>query len=145
MNYMKQVAQMLGVELEEEFKVGCSYCPYVTYKITKDGMFYWSGEKYGWQSTDSGLTEVLSGKTEIIKKTILDAVEKEYLSAVIKPFRDRTISIIKYDYYTYEYIAIKVRNINEYVVTMPFPAFKKGTMYKGIETGKAYSLEELEL
>ena len=65
-NYMEQVAQMLGVELEEEFKVDCSH---VTYKITEDGMFYWSGEQYGWQSINGWLTELLSGKIKIIKKS----------------------------------------------------------------------------
>lgn len=144
MNYMKQVAQMLGVELDEEFNVDCSDA---TYKITKDGMFYWSGEQYGWQSINSWLTEILSGKIKIIKKPILDEVEKEYLSGIIKPFRDKVVDIFKYIslYDVYEYIGITIRDIDKNVVYMYFPSFKKGTMYKGMETGKKYSLEELEL
>ena len=67
------------------------------------------------------------------------------MSNVIKPFRDEVVDVIKYDYDRYEYIAIRVRNINEYMVTMPFPAFEKSTMYKGMEIGKAYSLNELGL
>ena len=34
---------------------------------------------------------------------------------------------------------------NEYMVTMPFPAFEKSIMYKGMKSGKGYSLNELEL
>ena len=141
-NYMKKVAQMLGVELDEEFNVDCSHVPY---KITKDGMFYWSEEQYRWQSIDSWLTEILSGKIKIIKKPILDDDEREYLSNVIKPFRDKVISIYKLDTENYECIVIKYRNISGYTMTMCFPDFKKGTMYKGMEAEKRYSLNDLGL
>ena len=141
-NYMKKVAQMLGVELDEEFNVDCSHVPY---KITKDGMFYWSEEQYRWQSIDSWLTEILSGKIKIIKKPILDDDEREYLSNVIKPFRDKVISIYKLDTENYECIVIKYRNISGYTMTMCFPDFKKGTMYKGMEAEKGYSLNDLGL
>ena len=141
-NYMEQVAQMLGVELEEEFNIDCSN---VTYKITEDGMFYWSGEQYGWQPINSWLTELLSGKIKIIKKPILDEVDREYLSNIIKPFRKQVISIGKLATGNYECIVIKYRNINGYTGTMCFPAFEKGTMYKGMEANKQYSLEDLGL
>ena len=139
-NYMEKIAQMLGIDLEEEFDIDCSHVPY---KITKDGIFYWSEEQYGWQSIDSWLTEILSGKIKIIKKPILDEVEKEYLSAVVKPFRDMVKSVIKYESGIYEYIVIRYRSIEEHIGTVHFPPFKKGTMYKGMEIGKAYSLNEL--
>ena len=141
-NYMEQVAHMLGVELEEEFDVDCSHVPY---KITKDGMFYWSEEQYRWQSIDSWLTEMLSGKIKIIKKHILNKKEKEYLSAIIKPFRNQVISIGKLDNRNYETIVIKYHNINGYPGTMCFPSFEKGTMYKGMEANKRYSLNDLGL
>ena len=78
----------LVMALEEEFDIDCSHVPY---KITKDGMFYWSEEQYGWQSIDSWLTEILSGKIKIIKKPILDEVDREYLSNIIKPFKTSAI------------------------------------------------------
>ena len=141
-NYMEKIAQMLGVELEEEFKVGCSYCSYVTYKITKDGMFYWSGEKYGWQSTASGLTEVLSGKTEIIKKPILDEVEKEYLRAVSKPFKEKgTCSSIREFRDSKCYLYIDIIGGDGFGL----PNFKQGTMYKNMEIDREYTLQELGL
>ena len=143
-NYMKKVAQMLGVELDEEFNVDCSHVPY---KITKDGMFYWSEEQYRWQSIDSWLTEILSGKIKIIKKPILDDDEREYLSNVIKPFRDKVTGIIKW--------GKEIGKGLEYIVViytddckergMGFPCFKEGTMYKGMEPNKEYTLEELGL
>ena len=139
-NYMEKVAQMLGVELEEEFNVDCSN---VTYKITKDGMLYWSGEQYGWQSINGWLTELLSGKIKIIKKPILDEAERTYLSNVIKPFRKQVISIGKLDNGNYECIVIKYHNISGYTGTMCFPAFKKDTLYKGMKANKRYSLSEL--
>ena len=137
---MKQVAQMLGVELEEEFRLDDS--DDYKYKITKDGMFMYSGFASDWFSANHILLGVLIGKYEI-KKPILDEIEKEYLSVVVKPFRDRVKSVIKYESGIYEYIVIRYRSIEEHIGTVHFPPFKKGTMYNGMKAGKAYSLNEL--
>lgn len=144
MNYMEQVAKMLGVRLEEEFKLNDS--DDYKYKITKDGMFMYSGFASDWFSANHILLGVLIGKYEI-KKPILDDIEKEYLSNVIKPFRHKVVDIFKYIslYDVYEYIGITIRDIDKNVVYMYFPSFKKGTMYKGMETGKKYSLKDLGL
>lgn len=75
------------------------------------------------------------------KEEILDDIEKEYLRAVIKPFRDRVKYIKKNDYMIYEFISINIKN--ECLII--FPKFKKGTMYKGMEVDKKYTLEELGL
>ena len=82
-----------------------------------------------------------------INNIILDDKERKYLSAVIKPFRDKIISISKdrdsrndND----EYIFIKYRE-NDGPSDMYFPAFSKGTMYKGMKLYKEYILEELGL
>ena len=73
---------------------------------------------------------------------ILDNVEKAYLSAVIKPFRKDVVYIEKYTFSTEsEYVQIYMKD-NE---TVDFPNFKKGTMYKGMEVNKKYTLEELGL
>ena len=77
----------------------------------------------------------------IKKEEILNKEEKEYLSAVIKPFRDDVEYIKKNDFIKYEYISICVEKDN----TIIFPNFKKGTMYKGMEINKEYSLKELGL
>lgn len=75
------------------------------------------------------------------KQEILDEIEKEYLSAVIKPFRDRVEYIKKNYHIEYEYISIYIKND----CNICFPSFKKGTMYKGMEQNKEYTLEELGL
>ena len=76
------------------------------------------------------------------KPPILDDVEKAYLSAVIKPFRDRVKYITKYIYPAKEeYLLIVIYNGER----MSFPTFKKETMYKGMKVYEEYTLEELGL
>lgn len=75
-------------------------------------------------------------------KDILSDKEKEYLSAVIKPFRDKVKHIKKYtDESSYEYIVIAFVNYER----LMFPSFKKSTMYAGMKKNKNYTLEELGL
>lgn len=141
MNYMKQVADMLGVELEQEFKLkGISK----VFKITKDGMYMKTALTDDWLLVNYAIGSILIGDHEV-KKTILDQAEKEYLSAIIKPFRDMVTSVIKYESSIYEYIAIRYRGLEEYIGTVRLPSFKKDTMYKGMKANKKYTLEELGL
>lgn len=74
------------------------------------------------------------------KEPILDEVEKAYLSAVIKPFRDEVTGILKGDNGS-EFIRISVENDGAFRL----PYFKKGSMYKNMKTNKKYKLEELGL
>ena len=75
---------------------------------------------------------------------ILTDKEKAYLSAVIKPFRKDVewIEKIKTYYGGDEFIHITVKRNED---CCELPTFKKGTMYKGMEANKAYTLEELGL
>lgn len=84
---------------------------------------------------------------EEAKEPILDDVEREYLSAVINPFRKIIVTVSKHRLNNdLEYISIRVKSLKEYEEeNMSFPAFKIGTMYKGMEVNKEYSLEELDL
>ena len=79
---------------------------------------------------------------------ILDDVEKAYLSAVIKPFRDVVLWIKKesIEGYKEEWISIgyKGKNNNGFGVAA-LPNFKTGTIYKGMEADKQYNLKELGL
>lgn len=73
---------------------------------------------------------------------ILTDKEKAYLSAVIKPFRDRVKYITKYIYPAKEeYLLIVMYNGER----MSFPTFKKETMYKGMKVYEEYTLEDLGL
>lgn len=141
MNYMKQVAQMLGVELEEEFYLkGDNHI----YKISTNGLFCLADNKK-MIITNLTLALILTGKREIIKKPILDEVEKEYLSNVIKPFRDRVEFIVKRSFPKYEYIEISYREINTFVGAVCLPIFKENTIYKNMKINEEYTLEDLEL
>lgn len=77
------------------------------------------------------------------KEPILDDVEKEYLSAVIKPFRKKVVYIKKNKNSSngMQYLTIVICD-DDY---MYFPYLDDDTMYKGMEVNKEYSLEELDL
>ncbi len=79
-----------------------------------------------------------------VEEPILDEEERKYLSGVIMPFRDRITDIIKYKSYDFENKEYIVIHCNQSETTM-FPYFDKGTMYKGMELNKEYTLEELGL
>lgn len=74
-------------------------------------------------------------------KEILDTAEKEYLSAVISPFRDKVKAINKTSICGDEFIRVDLKNEPSFSL----PNFKAETMYKGMELYKEYSLEELGL
>lgn len=142
MNYMKEVAQMLGLELEEEFYIKGNDNKF---KITNRGMCYSFRSTDMWAPVSWVLCDILNGKLEIVKKPkpILDEVEKRYLSNVIKPFRNKVSYIYKQKNHCskMEWIGIGIEND----LSLEFPSFEIGTMYKGMELGKQYSLEDLEL
>ena len=84
-------------------------------------------------------------------REILTDRERKYLSAVIRPFRDR----VKYIYKANEiddcsqliFIYMERYDYEENLRCeyMGLPHFKKDTMYKGMETGKKYTLADLGL
>ena len=80
------------------------------------------------------------------KEPILGEKEKEYLSAVIRPWRDKVKNISKKEYpgkyVQYQYIAIRLKTGEEDVC---LPNFQQGTMYKGMELVREYSIEDLGL
>lgn len=90
----------------------------------------------------------LDQEIEIEMPDILKEEEKRYLSAVIRPFRNRVISISKYFYvldnaYTIEICIYSSVGIFEKEI-IRLPRFKN-EMYKGMENNKKYILEELDL
>lgn len=80
-------------------------------------------------------------KTVFSKEEILDKAEKKYLADVVRPFRSKVRSVYKtVSIRNKEFINIQLRDEN-----FPLPYFEKGTMYKEMQTGKRYTLEELGL
>ena len=86
---------------------------------------------------------VMEWLLEEYSEPILDDAEKEYLNAVIKPFRNSVEYIIKKNsaYNPVEWITIKYKDGG----ATNLPLFEKGTMYKGMKLGRNYTLGELEL
>ena len=85
----------------------------------------------------------LKWKRQESQKSILNESEKQYLKAVLSPFKSRIGYICKYEYGpNSEYIYCKY-NDSPYMLTLPI--FKKGSMYKEMETNRNYRLEELKL
>lgn len=157
MNYMEQVAKMLGVELGEEFLI--KEIEDSKYKLTMEGIFYYDDIAEAWieSSVRYDITEtwiesallydILKGELTIVEKPILNEAEKEYLSGIIKPFRNRVKYITKFrGVFDNEFIEIgHVMDNEDELYYIELPLFKKGTMYKGMEVGKKYTLEELGL
>ena len=85
----------------------------------------------------AGMIEWLEEEYE---PTILTDKEKAYLSAVIKPFREEVETIEKTSFSGYEQL-----QISDGDTIMAFPCFEKGTMYKGMEKDRDYTLKELGL
>lgn len=85
----------------------------------------------------------LDQEIEIDIPDILDEKEKEYLSNVIKPFRDEIDCIFKHknDMTFKSYISIKLKD-KSYV---HFPDLKDNKMYAKMELDYYYTLEELDL
>lgn len=79
------------------------------------------------------------------KEPILNDEEKEYLSAVIKPFRKDVEYIVKLPKFEWIQEEIYIHIGRSWRGNIELPTFKKGALYKGMEINKRYTLEELGL
>ena len=143
-NKMREVAKLLGVEMGVPFKIKNLLNKFM---IDKYGLYSLRTHNHN----ESILVDLLCGNYEI-EQPILDEVEKRYLEGMLMPFKDRVDYIRKYSQYIdnkryKEYLNIMISSTTSYsyreVIDMPY--FEKGTMYKGMELDKKYSLEELGL
>lgn len=89
---------------------------------------------------------------EEYKEPVLDEAEKKYLSAVIKPFRNRVRTIYKEvlggddDNRRYcVHICLYYEGDSLYFDFIDLPRFIGNRMYKGMKDNKKYTLEELGL
>lgn len=86
---------------------------------------------------------------EEYKEDILDEKEKEYLRAVIKPFRDRITYIAKVEedihWFYWIMIRVDIGFLNDYYDFCLPPFEETSDMYKKMEVGKEYTLKELGL
>lgn len=77
----------------------------------------------------------------IAKYDILDEVEKEYLKNVFKPFYKKIKYISKEMGDKCEWICVSLKKDTP----MQFPFFEEGKMYIGMESGKKYTLKQLNI
>ena len=94
MNYMKEVAKLLGVELYENFRYESTLTGLskIELRFTEKYLEGYSSDINVWFNvTYETMCNLLNGEYKVVKlpKPILDEKEKEYLSYVIKPFRKR--------------------------------------------------------
>lgn len=90
--------------------------------------------------------EILEWMSLPYKEPILDDKEREYLSAVIKPYKNKVIGITKVnDEYAKRYYICIVINGTEGKESVNLPYFKGNLMYKGMKDFKNYTVEELGL
>lgn len=136
-NKMKQVAKLLGVKMEESFKVKNdkgNILTYSPYTLRYDGVYDKDNELRA-----GILTWLLNGIYEI-ERPILDDVEKRYLEGVLRPFKDRVMSIKKSQDVCGQRIFIELKED-----CFGLPYFEKNTMYKGMELNRRYTPQELGL
>lgn len=123
----------------------CKSCPLESVPCTIDSKNTWVNHKDLY--SDKFLNQEIMIEDE--KPDILDKQEKEYLRNVIKPFRNRVKYITKEaEINGYEYIVMDVTNpinVGYYTEHVYLPYFERGTMYKNMEVGRKYYLEDLGL
>ena len=120
----------------------CYKCPFYNVSCCEDSVDSWVINKEMY--SDKFLDQTI----EVEVPDILTKEEKEYLSAVIKPFRNKVKNIIKFScaMNSHSYIEIVYDDDTwgkDMAIVMP--PFKKDTMYKNMKLGEKYTLKELGL
>lgn len=73
------------------------------------------------------------------RKDVLDETERKYLKAVLSPFRNRDVRVIKARRGSFDYLIIGFGDEDD----IEFPDFPRETMYNGMRLYHEYTLEEL--
>ena len=109
----------------------CNKLRDVFFRETKENQFKSLGKVVRWLLSE-------------YKEPILDEVEREYLSAVCRPYKVVSISKkISFDA-SIEWIAISVESSsNNGIERVYLPCFKSETMYEGMKVKKEYTPQEL--
>ena len=142
MNYIVEIADLLGAGLYKNFTI--EGFEDTDFKLTANGLFYYDNRTFTWEKSLL-LDDILTGQRKIIKQ-ILTEKEKEYLSAVIKPFKDKVSYITKMQGMKYneqlpvEFIVIYVDD--EKII---LPSYGKGALYKDMKLMEKYTVEDLGL
>ena len=65
-SHMKEVAKLLGVELEEEFRI-TGFPENCRHKLNKEGLWRYNEERDWWNDDSCALTRLLGGDARVIK------------------------------------------------------------------------------
>ena len=154
-NKMKEVAQLLGVEIGEEFLIHSAVSGLSDYKFrfTDKVLEYYNDKGNFWNKASfDTLCNLFNGKYTIISlpKFILSEKEKKYLSDFIDPFKSQVTYIEKRYLKDFkgnekEFISIGIKENEKYWRQMELPLYDAGKYYKGMNTSEHYTLEELDL
>lgn len=142
MNCVKEVAELLGVELYEKFQI--DKCGEELYRFSSLGLETYCSDQWYWSPL---LENLVSGEFNIVKlgwekQSILTDKEKDYLKFVINPFKDDVKYIMKWPVGNdKEFISIGFYNEE----SMAFPSFMRGSKYQGMKIKYDYTLGELGL
>lgn len=147
---MKIKKKLRDISLEE-FKVyckqlSCEKCVFSKVCCDEVSSDFWINNK------DIYSDKFLNQEIEIEAIDVLDEIEKKYLKSIIRPFKDRVVSIEKRKNVnsegTFYYIGIIVKHIaiDCFSEAIYLPYFKpESKMYEGMELNKEYTLKELGL
>ena len=118
----------------------CYKCPFYNVSCCEDSVDSWVINK------DMYSDKFLDQTIEVEVPDILTKEEKEYLSVVIKPFRDKIVSIKKLVFYEKKRKYIRIEYIDSIdKFSLCFPDLPNDEMYKGMEDNRPYKLKELGL
>lgn len=152
-NKQEKFLELLGVKLGQKFKVeGFSYIYF--FEEDKNELYLFKEDNYGVNIIPFNqllFSTLLIKNITPIEEPILTDKEKKYLKNVCRPFKDRI------DYIEKRIIFNEPNNKHECIIinlinkdyrngeNFPLPLFAQGTMYKGMEYNKKYTLKELGL
>lgn len=140
MNYMRKVAKMLGVELNEKFKIKYDG----TYALTNEGLVKFD-ENGDSRADFHHLVYLLTDIEEIEKPNTLTSNEKRDLRHLMEVF-GILISLKKRNYQDdQEVVEIKFPMAGGHVWYVALAPFAKGSRFTALETNKDYKYEELGL
>lgn len=120
----------------------CLGCPFYKVSCDLEAKDCWVINK------DLYSDKFLDQTIEVEVPDILNKEEKEYLSAVIKPFRNKVKNIIKFSCAMNSHCFIEIVYDDDTWgkdMAIVMPPFKKDTMYKNMKLGEKYTLKELGL
>lgn len=126
-----------------------SLCKLLSHACCENCIFQWAGGcsdsicRNSWiNHKDFYSDKFLDQEVEIDVPDILNKDEKEYLSNLIKPFKDDVIRIMKCQSSIGYNITIKTNNMGY----LKFPTFSKDkNMYKNMKIDYPYTVKELNL